>query len=420
MKKPLEGINVLDLTEVWAGPMGTSLLGDLGARVIKVESFPRTSITRTRGGMATRGYTNNDPLGPRPWDRQAIHNCANRNKYGVTLNLAHPLGLEIFMKLVRNTDVLTESYSPGTLEKLGIHFEAVKEIRPDIIMASLGGWGVEGPYKRYVSLGSSLDAFSGHHAMRGYRDTDTSDTPIVQHTDAVGSVTLAFAILIALHHRYRTREGQWIDISQAESFINHLSRPMMDYAMNGRQPPRLGNRDDFMAPHGCYRCLGQDNWLVITVCSDDEWEALCHAMGDPEWTKREEFSDPLGRYAYQDEMDTFIQEWTIQKDKREAMQLLQQAGVPAEAVLSDADLYADPHLEARGFFERVAHPFIGEYRYPGYLWKFSKMYEPFRIPPNGYGEHNDYVYGTLLGMSEEDIRDLEAQGIIGNEVPPDP
>ena len=417
MKKPLEGITVIDLTEVWAGPMGCTLLGDLGAQVIRVESFPRTSYTRAVGRAASSGYTNNDAGAPRPWDRGAIHNQANRNKYSVTLNLTHPRGLEIFNRLIKRSDVFAEAYAAGTAEKLGIDYEAIKRVNPGIIMVSMPGWGVEGPYKGYVSLGSSLGGFSGHHSLRGYPDTDPSVTRNVNHTDAIGAINLAFAVLVALHHRTRTGEGQWIDISQVESFIPHLSRPMMEYMMNERAELRpLGNRDHYMSPHGCYRCVGEDNWVVITVSSDQEWRAFCGALGDPEWAKSDKFGDPLRRYEHQDEMDAHIQGWTRDKDKMEVMHLLQKAGVPAEAVMDDADLYVDPHLNDRGFFERVAHPFIGEYSYPGYLWKFSKMYEPVRIPPAGLGEHNDYVYGTMLGMSAEEVKDLETQGIIGNEV----
>ena len=417
MKEPLEGVTVLDVTEVWAGPMGISLLGDLGARVIKVESFPRMSTTRIVGAPSSRGFTNNDPLGPRAWDRQALHNMANRNKYGVTLNLAHPVGLDVFKELVKVSDVLVEGYSSGTAERLGIHYSAMRQLRPDIIMASMPGWGVEGPYKGYVSLGSALDAFTGHHALRGYPDTDPSVTPVVQHPDAIGAVTLAFAVLVALYYRNRTGKGQFIDISQVESFLPHLSRPMMDYVMNGRQPSPIGNRDHFMAPHGCYRCRGPDDWVVITVSCDEEWKALCRVMGDPDWTRSERFADSVVRYDHQDEMDNQIGEWTSQGDKKELMRILQDAGVPAEAVLNDEDLYADPHLEARGFFQKLKHPLIGEYRYPGYLWKLGDQSPPVPIPPNGLGEHNRYVYGSLLGMSEMEIEDLENQGIIGSDAP---
>ncbi len=417
MREPLKGVTVLDVTEVWAGPMGISLLGDLGARVIKVESFPRMSTTRMAVGPASQGITNNDPFGPRAWDRSALHNMANRNKYGVTLNLAHPAGFDVFKELVKVSDVLVEGYSSGTMERLGIHYSAMRQLRPDIIMASMPGWGAEGPYKGYVSLGSALDAFSGHHALRGYPDTDPSVTPVVQHPDAIGAITVAFAVLLALYHRNRTGKGQFIDISQVESFLPHLSRPIMDFIMNGRQPRPFGNRDYFMAPHGCYKCRGEDNWVVITVTCDKEWTSLCQVMGDPDWAKSERFADPVSRFNHQDEMDSHIGEWTRDWDKKELMRLLQDEGVAAEAVLDYEDLYADPHLEARDFFQKLGHPVIGEYRYPGPLWRFGGVRAPVRIPPNVLGEHNRYVYGSLLGMSDTEIEDLGNRGIIGSDAP---
>ena len=416
MKLPLEGITVIDVAEVWAGPMGASLLGDLGATVIKVESFPRTAHTRRPGSAMAKGYTNNDPWAPRPWERSATHNMANRNKYGVTLNLTHPAGLKTFKRLAELADVLVEAFSAGTAEKLGIHYEAMKEIKPDLIMASMPGWGVQGPYQGYVSLGSGLDGFSGHYALRGYPDNDPSMTPVVNHCDAIGAITLSFAVLVAIHHRNRTGEGQWIDISQVEGFLPHLGRPLMDYVMNGRQPGPMGNRDHYMAPHGCYRCRGEDNWVVITVSSDQEWGALRGAMGDPEWAGEADFAGSLDRHENQDRLDALIQEWTQGLNKKEIMELLQRVGVPAQAVLNDEDLYADPHLGARGFFQRAGHPTIGEYSYPGYLWKLGKSPQPAYRPANGLGEHNAFVYGHLLGMSDDEIRRLEEQSIIGDQL----
>ena len=357
MRLPLEGLTVIDLTEVWAGPMATSLLGDLGARVIKIESFPRASITRIPGGPATRGYANNDATAPRPWDRAAIHNMANRNKYCVTLNLTHPKGVEVFKRIVPLADVLAEAFSVGTMEKLGIGYDTLKGIRPDLIMVSMPGWGSDGPYKGYVSLGSSLDGFTGHHILRGYPDTDASYTGVVQHPDAIGAVTLPFSVLVALHNRNRTGEGQWIDISQAESFIPHLSRSFMDSEMNGRDLQLLGNRDYYMAPHGCYRCLGEDSWVVHhRVFGPGVGGTLPHHGRPPVGPGREVRPTPLSRHRYQDDLDGHIQEWTLSRDKMEIMHLLQEAGVPAQAVMDDVDIYSDPHLEARGFFERVSHP----------------------------------------------------------------
>ena len=416
MNRALRGVTVIDLTEVWAGPMGTSLLGDLGATVIKVESFPRVPTTRIVGGPAARGFTNNDAAGPRPWDRAAIHNMANRNKYGVTLNLAHPRGLAVFERLAAITDVVCEAYAAGAMERLGVGYQRMKEVKPDIVMVSMPGWGVQGPYKGYVSLGSGIDGFTGHHALRGYPGTDPTVTPVAQHADAVGAVTLAFAVLAALYHRNRTGEGQWVDVSQVEAFLPHLGRPFMDHVMNGRPFTPAGNRDDHMAPHGCYPCSGDDNWVAITVSSDSQWRALVRVMGDPDWARDPAFSDSLSRHRNQDLLDRHIREWTGSRDKKAVVSTLQEAGVPAQAVLDDVDLYSDPHLAARGFFQRIQHPVIGEHRYPGYLWTLGGSSPPVDIPPATYGEHNRYVYGTLLGMTDEEMDDLEGQGVIGDEV----
>ncbi len=413
---PLQGVRVLDMTEVWAGPMAASLLGDLGATVIKLESFPRPSLTRLKG--LSIGYSDNDPNAPRPWDRAALHNMANRNKRGVTLNLRHPKGMDVFRRLAGKVDVLLTSFAAGAAARLGVDYPAVSRMNPDIVMLSMSGWGEEGPYKGYSALGSALDGFTGHHAMRGYPDTDDSTTPIIQHADAVACVTAAFAVLTALHHRNRTGEGQWIDMSQVESFLPHLGGVFMDYAMNGRSPTRLGSRHRYLAPHGCYRCRGDDNWLVINVSSEEEWLSLCRVTGHDEWARDPRYTDPISRLENQDSLDEAIQGWTLGKDKLEAMGLLQEAGVPAHAVLDDADLYNDPHLKARGFFKKLNHPVVGERDYPGFLWDLGDgPQEP--LPPSALGEHNDYVYGKFLGLSTEDIQALWDEGVIGEEFPPE-
>ena len=414
---PLEGVRVIDMTEVWAGPLAGSLLGDLGAMVIKVESFPRPSLTRLKG--LSIGYSDNDPNAPRPWDRAALHNMANRNKYGVTLNIRHPRGMEVFRRLVGISDVLAESFTAGTATRLGVDYPIISKMKPDIVMLSMSGWGEEGPYKGYAALGSALDGFTGHHAMRGYPDTDPSTTPNVQHTDAAGSVAAVFAVLTALHYRRRTGKGQWIDMSQVESFLPHLGGAFMDYVMNGRTPEPLGNRHQYLAPYGCYRCRGDDNWVVINVTCEEEWLVLCNVTEHPEWAKDPRYADPVSRHRNQDALDEAIQGWTLQRDKMEVMRLLQQAGVPAQAVLDDVDLYNDLHLKARGFFQRLRHPAAGEHDYPGLLWKLTKADQSVRLPPNTLGEHNDYVYGEILGMSAKEIEGLRGEGIIGEAFPPE-
>ncbi|MBI4498875.1 MAG: CoA transferase [Chloroflexi bacterium] len=417
---PLEGVRALDLSEVWAGPMATSLLGDLGAEVIKVESFPRAPTNRPAvappGG---RWLVDNDTTAPRPWDRNASHNMCNRNKLGITLDLSRPLGKDLFQRLVAVSDVLVAGYSAGTMRKMGLAYEVLREVQPGLVMVGMPGWGEAGPCQGYVTLGNSIDAYVGHHLLRGYPGTDPSVTLPCVHSDAVVAVTVAFAVMAALHYRERTGKGQFIDVSHAEALIPHLAWPYLDFAMNGRTGEQLGNRDRAMAPHGCYPCRGTDAWAVIAVRNDAEFAALCRAIGHPELAQDPRFADALGRVRHQDALDAIIAEWTRQHDHYDVMAILQRVGVPAGPVLADYEALSDPQLAARGFFETVTQRYAGTHRYPGMLWKMSATPLSVRIPPSPLGEYNAFVYGELLGLSEADVLRLQAEGYIGTEYAPD-
>ena len=414
---PLDGFVVVDMSEVWAGPMAASMLGDLGATVIKLESFPRPSLTRLTGQAI--GYSGNDPDAPRPWDRSALHNMANRNKLGITLNLKDERGMALFKRLMGKADAVLTSFTAGTSVRLGVDYQSIVKMNPDIVMLGMSGWGEEGPYQGYAALGSALDGFTGHHAMRGYADTDDSTTPLIQHTDATAAVTAVYAILAALHFRQRSGKGQWIDMSQVETFLHHLGGPFMDYAMNGRDPQKWGNRHPRHAPYGCYPSKGEDQWIVINVTSEEEWRGLCVATGNKGWLRDSRFVDEGSRRENADELDGLIGEWTQGQDKMEAMRLLQAAGVPALAVLDDEDLYGDRHLAARGFFQRMEHPAAGVHRYPGFLWDLTVVKQRPPRPPNGLGEHNGLVYREVLGLRVGEIESLRAAGVIGEEYPRD-
>lgn len=412
---PLEGIVVVDMSEVWAGPMAASMLGDLGATVIKLESFPRPSLTRLTGQAI--GYSDNDPDAPRPWDRSALHNMANRNKLGITLNLKDARGMALFQKLMGKADAVLTSFTAGTSARLGVDYDSIVKMNPDIVMLGMSGWGEEGPYKGYAALGSALDGFTGHHAMRGYADTDDSTTPLIQHTDATAAVTAVYVMLAALHYRQRAGKGQWIDMSQVETFLHHLGGPFMDYAMNGRNPQKWGNRHPRHAPYGCYPSRGEDQWIVINVTSEEEWRGLCVATGNEGWLRDLRFVDEGSRRENADELDGLIGGWTQGQEKIEAMKTLQAAGVPALAVLDDEDLYGDPHLATRGFFQRMKHSAAGVHRYPGPLWKLTGTRQRQPRPPNGLGEHNDCVYGEVLGLRAGEVEALRASGVIGEKYP---
>jgi len=420
-KLPLEGIRVADLTDVWSGPFATQLLADWGAEVIWVES--RQLASRSRNyfgpGIVSRGekgrlmmaYPDREP-GERPWNRTPIANANSRNKLSMTVDLRRPEGMDIFKKLVGVSDVVIDNRGPGVMEKLGITYEVLKEVKPDIIMVRMPGFGLTGPYKDFRSFGDQLDNFVGQSFLMGYRDCDASQMSSTVYTDSTAGATAALAVLMALHYRNRTGKGQFIEMAQVETIIPQFGESVMDWTMNQHIQDKLGNRYP-SAIQGCYRCKGEDRWVNITITSDEEWEGFCRALGNPLWCKDERFSDALSRYKNHDELDNLIEEWTSQHDNYEVMRILQRAGVPAGALLNEMDCYNDPHLKERGFFQELTQIDCGTHLYPGIAWRMSKTPNKIQTPPPLFGEHNEYVYKKVIGVSDEEYAELEKAGHIG-------
>jgi len=430
-KLPLEGIRVVTISVVWAGPFAGSLLADWGAEVIRVESLHHFTIL-TRGAPMIRppkelielskswitAYPDWDP-GEKPWNRYPIFQAHARNKLSCTMDLRQPKGLELFKQLVSKSDIVIENNPPETIEKMGITYEDLKEVKSDIIMVSMPGFGCTGPNRNYRALGANLDEAAGHTWLRHYRDMDPSSASLILFSDATAGAHAAFAALAALRYRNRTGKGQFIDLAQVESFMPYLADPIMDYTMNNRVQNTLGNRHPTMVPHGCYRCQGEDRWVTIAVGSQEEWQALCNVMEKSDLETDERFANVENRREHQDELDEIIEQWTSQLDHREVMERLQEVGVAAGAVLDDRDAYADPHLKARGFFQEVTHPDVGTHSYPGIMWKASKTPNQIRTPPVRLGEHNEYVYKELLGISDDEYKQLEEEKHIGTEPVPE-
>ena len=421
----LEGMRVIDHGIVYTGTAATMILADMGAEVIRVESighFPpatRGAVARPPEGLpASLGYVDGDP-GERPWDRWYQFHSMNRNKYGIALELNRPEGKEVYKRLVRKSDVIIENFSEGTMERLGLSYDMLKEVKPDIIMISASGLGKEGPYKGYSTFGSNIDAISGMMSLRGYPDDD----PMIRTTahvwsDNVAAGTVAFVALLALHYREKTGKGQFIDLSQADAFLPHMGETIMDYTMNKRVQEVRGNREPSMAPHGSYRCRGEDKWVTIAISSDEQWEAFGCALKNPGWIKEERFSGSMSRQANQDELDKLIEEWTIKLEPYDVMHILQKVGIPAGPVVHRSDLYNDAHLKERGFFWQITHREAGTHLYPGTCFRFSKTPVEVRLPPNCLGEHNEYILKELLGMSDKEIAQLEEKRVIGTEYLP--
>ena len=412
---PLDGVRVIDLSMWFAGPMASRLLADMGAEVIKIESLrhldPWRGPVAFNAKMAAR-YPTGIGL-KRPYNCSAGFNLENRNKYGITLELGTPQGKEIFKRLVRLGDVVLENYSPRVIASFDLDYPVLKEINPQIIMMSLPALGRTGPDKDCVAFGHTIDCMSGMAYLTGYIGEGPMLQSGIAYGDPLSGMNAAFAVVAALHYRRRSGKGVHIDLSQVEGIISFNANAIMDYTMNGRVRERMGNRHPAMAPHGCYRCKGEDKWVVIAIPSDAAWRRLCQAVGQLSWAEDTKFSNVASRYQHQDELDRLIEAWTLKHDHYEVMHILQQANIPAGPVLDAKELVEEPHLNERGLFEMVTHPEAGTHPYIGMYAKLSKTPGSIRMPSPCLGEHNQYVFGELLGLSQEEITQLEKEGIIG-------
>lgn len=399
----LEGIRIIDCSMWFAGPLTTLLLAEMGAEVIKVESIQ--AMDGWRGALA-------NPASQNMWETAPTYNSVNHNKHDLTLDLTRPQGAEIFKRLVAVGDVVVENYTPRVMANFGLAYEVLSAINPALIMVSMPGYGGTGPWRDYVAFAFLMEELSGFPQLTGYPDGPPMLMGASQ-ADAIGGYQGAFAVLTALEYRRKTGKGQYVDLSQLEAMTCLMAEPILDYGMNGRIWPRQGNRHPAMAPHGCYRCKGEEKWVTIAVADDDAWGRFCAITGNEPWRHDTRFADALSRWHNQDELDALIGSWTAEHDPYEIMHLLQGAGIAAGPVLLPAEIYAEPHLQAREFFVTMDREEVGTHSYPGVYAKFSKTPGRLRWPSPTLGEHNEYVLGKLLGMPEEEIAALAADHIIG-------
>ncbi len=409
---PLAGVRVLDFTWAWAGPHGTLLLGLLGAEVIKVESRSRLDHTRVRSLMT--GPTMTSP------DHSAIFNDLNVGKLSLSLNLKKPRAVEIAREVARHSDVVTANMRPGALDRLGLGYESLREVKPDIIVVYSSAVGSTGPEHTYVGYAPTFAALGGLSSITGHRGG--MPNPHSGAVDLRVGTTCAFAVLAALYHRRRTGEGQFIDISSAEAVSALIGGVFMEPAMNGRTPTRDGNRDPSMAPHNCYPCRrsksasganeARQESLSIAVGSDGEWRSLCGVMGRDDLADDTRFADVVSRYRNQEELDAIISAWTRRRTAQKTADRLQKAGVAAVPVLSGNGLTQDRHIRARHVIDKVEHPVLGPQFVLGVPWRLSDTPAAVRRPAPCLGEHNSYVLGEILGMAEEEIEALIRDGVV--------
>ncbi|MHB8577863.1 MAG: CaiB/BaiF CoA transferase family protein [Dehalococcoidia bacterium] len=413
----LEGVRILDLSRVWAGPLGTRILGDLGADVIRIEA------TRSRGPKAVSdahaertGMYPGGKAGERPWNRHGMFNKFNRNKRAITLQLDTPAGKAIFERLVEQADVVLENYSPRVMPNFGLGYDRLSELNPGIIYVGMPGFGWTGPARDWVALGTMIEPAAGLSSLMGYRDGGPYKSGVAW-ADPVAALHAAAAITIALWDRAADPEhrGQAIELAQVEGMIDFIGEEVLAAQVRGADAPRRGNRHPARAPQGCYPCAGVDRWVAISVTNDADWQQLCRLAGFEQRLAALRLDERLDA---QDELDVVIAAWTRTRDHIDVMRTLQEAGIVAVAVLDAKELVENEHLAARGFYVPIAHPDAGTIVFPGLPAHLSATPASYRLPAPGLGEHNREVLSGMLGMSAAELESLLAAGVIVDE-PPD-
>ena len=385
---PLHGVRVVDLSWIIAGPTAARFLAMMGAEVIKVGSARR----------------------PDPSVRGAPFQAYNQSKHSCALNIATPAGLNLAKQLIGLSDVVIENFAAGVIERLGLGYEVLRAIKPDLIMVSSSGTGHSGPDKDYVAYGSLLQYYTGWNSISGYPDGEPIKGGL--WADPWVGLELAMVTAAALHHRAMTGEGQYVDYSMAEALTACLPEALLDFQMNARERRPMANADDRYVPHNVYRCKGPDRWIAIAVTQDAEWRALCGVIGRTDLAAAPGFATAAQRRTHQDDIDAAITAWTKGHDDYGAMHRLQQAGVPAGPFLEPSRLFHDPHLRQGGYFTRL-HTHDGTWRdLPGIGWRFEGGPAPYLAPAPVLGQDNDTIYRDLLGLSEAEIAQLVEEQVI--------
>ncbi len=399
--RPLEGIRVVDMSWMWAGPYCALQLAQLGAEVIRIESNQRPCMNRR-----VPPYAANEP----GLNRGGSFNQWNQAKQSVLLDMKQPEAVELARELLAISDVFIENYAAGVVERLGLGYEVLAARNPGLVMASLSGFGQTGPYHERVAFGTPLTMISGLAALTGYEGHGPSEVGL-SYGDPNAGLHGAFAILAALWHRRATGQGQYIDLSQWESLMTILPEGIMPVTLRDEQPARAGNHDQTMAPHSVYPARGDDRWVSIAIRDDREWQALAGHL-DPGLGSDERFATATARKANEAELDRLIAAWTAERDEWELTELLQADGLAVVPVMDMKDVAEDPHLNGRGFFVQLEHPEAGVQKHAGIPWKLHGTPVAIESPAPCMGQQNEYVVKELLGRSDEEYERLLADGVL--------
>ena len=385
---PLAGVRVVDLSWIIAGPTATRFLAAMGAEVIKLGSARR----------------------PDPSSRGAAFQVYNQSKLYSALNIARPAGLALAKELIATADVVIENFAAGVIERLGLSYAVLRELRPDIVMVSSSGTGHSGPDRDYVAYGSLLQFYTGWNSVSGYPGGEPIKGGL--WADPWVGMELAMVTAAALEHRAATGQGQYVDFSMAEALTASIAPALLDYQMSGKLRQPMGNLDLAHFPHGLYRCAGEDEWVAVAVTSEDEWLALCRTVGRNDLAEVPAHRAANGRRRARATIDDAIRAWTANLGAEDAAETLRVAGVAAAPSRNSLQVYEDESLRQSGYFTPVTTG-DGETRLlPGIGWRFAEG-PPARLgAAPSLGQHNEYVYQELLGMTETEFSALVEEGVI--------
>jgi len=393
-RRALDGVRILDFTWVVAGPVATRILADQGAEVIKIERRDSLDLGSRRGGFTGNLF---------------------RGKESMVINMADPRGRDIARQLVALSDVVIDNFSARVMRNWGMDYESIQRIKPDIIAVSMSGFGHTGPRKDYVSYGPTLQALSGYTLLMRHPGQEPAGWGY-SYADMSGGYSGALAVLMALWHRKRTGQGQFVDLSQFETIVSVVGPALLDALLNQTTPAPWGNRSQEApaAPHGVYRCAGIDRWCALTVFTEDEWQAFRRVLGNPAWSQEPRFATLADRLEHQAALDRHVEEWTRRHTPEAVMALLRPAGVPAGVVANGEDLDRDPQLRSRGYWARVKTPEGEEVVLDGPPIKLSATPGYIATPGPLLGEHAESVLRRLLGYADEYVAQLKAERVVAS------
>ncbi len=402
-KQALDGLKVVEFAAYAAGPVTGKYLADFGATVIHLESGSRPDGFR----LQYPPFAKNKP----GVNRSGTFAVCNNNKYGITIDLKAPGGVELAKRVVAWADVVIENFTPGTMDRLGLGYKELSRVNNRLIMLSTCNQGQDGPHASHPGFGSQLTSLSGFTFLTGFPDGPLS-LLFGPYIDFIGVGYGVIAVMAALDHRRRTGEGQYIDLAQYENGVQFLAQVVLDYNVNGRALSRMGNRCDFAAPHGVYPCQGEDRWCALSVFDDDEWLELQQIMGNPAWAADPGFGTLIGRKQHEGELDERLSQWTVQFAPEELMQTLQNGGIRAGILNRVRDVYTDPQYEHRRIWRGMEHPEMGVFHYQAPPFELESTPAVLDRPSPCLGEHNEYFFCQILQLEEEEYRKLVETRVI--------